>query len=291
MSNASDTPKLSGMQYRVVSTLGTGAGSTILQIADRSRGGKRFALKVVNHQGPDDDAYIAQAQTEFEAAKKLNHPVIAEIYDCKVTKNLLFKVKKVELLMEFVEGKTLDEIDSPEIGQLVLIFYNVASALAHMHRRGVYHGDLKPSNIMLAKTGEVKLIDFGTAWLRGQTKNRIQGTPQYIAPETVNEKVVDEKTDLYNFGATMYRMFTGRYANTATGPRPGDSKSKTPPPSQLNSTVPSALSDLILQCLEFSPDRRPDGMHAIVTKLEGIARSMGLDLQASQDLLKQAADD
>ncbi len=292
MSNASDdTPKLSGMQYRVVSTLGTGAGSTILQIADRGRGGKRFALKVVSHQSEEDDAYIAQAQTEFEAAKKLNHPVITEIYDCKLTKNLLFKVKKVELLMEFVEGKTLDEIEGPEAGQLVLIFYQVASALAHMHRRGVYHGDLKPSNIMLAKTGEVKLIDFGTAWLRGQTKNRIQGTPQYIAPETINDKVVDEKTDLYNFGATMYRMFTGRYANTSNGPRPGDSKQKLAPPSQLNPAIPSALSDLILQCIELSPDRRPDGMHAIVTKLESIAKSMKLDLSASQEALKQAASD
>ena len=206
-----DTPKFSGMKYRVVNTLGTGAGSTILLISDKTAGGKRYALKVVRKQEPEDEIYVQQALTEFEAAKKLNHPAIAKVYDCRLKKSW-FKVKGVELLMEYVDGKTLDEIEAPELGQLVLIFCQVASALSHMHRRGVYHGDLKPANIMLTKTGQVKLIDFGTAWVRGQDKNRIQGTPQYIAPEQANEKVVNEKTDIYNLGATMYRMFTGRFA-------------------------------------------------------------------------------
>ena len=61
--------------------------------------------------------------------------------------------------------------------------------------------------------GKVKIIDFGTAWIKGEDKGRVQGTPQYMAPEQATKKVVDEKTDLYNFGATMYRMFTGEYAN------------------------------------------------------------------------------
>ena len=120
--------------------------------------------------------------------------------------------------MEYVDGKTLDEVEAPTMAQLVLIFNQVAEALVHMHRRGVYHGDLKPGNIMVTKDGKVKLIDFGTAWLKGEVKNRIQGTPQYMAPESATEKVVDERTDIYNFGATMYRMFTGRYANPGSMP-------------------------------------------------------------------------
>ncbi len=83
---------------------------------------------------------------------------------------------------------------------------------------------------MVTTEGKVKLIDFGTAWLKGEDKGRIQGTPQYIAPEQVTDKVVNERTDMYNFGATMYRMFTGRYAN-AKGPRVGDlAKVKLVPP-------------------------------------------------------------
>ena len=176
MTKVSTTPRFSGMKYRVVNTLGTGAGSTILLISDKTAGGKRYALKVVRKQEPEDEIYVQQALTEFEAAKKLNHPAIAKIFDCRL-KKAWFKVKGVELLMEYVDGKTLDEIEAPELGQLVLIFCQVASALTHMHRRGVYHGDLKPGNIMLTKNGQVKLIDFGTAWVRGQEKNRIQGTP------------------------------------------------------------------------------------------------------------------
>ena len=175
------------MKYRVVNQLGTGAGSTILLISDKTSGGKRYALKVVRKQDPEDEVYVQQALTEFEAAKKLNHPAIAKVFDCRLKKSW-FKVKGVELLMEYVEGKTLDEIEAPELGQLVLMFCQVSSALTHMHRRGVFHGDLKPANIMLNKTGQVKLIDFGTAWVRGQDKHRVQGTPQYIAPEQASRK-------------------------------------------------------------------------------------------------------
>ncbi len=278
MSNATGSPKFSDMEYRVVGPLGTGAGSTILQIADRSRGGQRFALKVVKRQDADDDIYIAQAQVEYEAAKKLNHPAIARIYDCRIKRSLLFKVTSVELLMEFVDGKTLDEIEAPTLGQLVLIFNQVAAGLVHMHRRGIYHGDLKPSNIMVTKDGQVKLIDFGTAWLKGEEKGRIQGTPHYMAPEQVTEKVVDERTDLYNFGATMYRMFTGRYANPGSLPRTGENaKARLVPPSQINANIPAALNDTILSCLHISPGRRPSGMNDVHHQLSAVARYLGLD--------------
>jgi eukaryotic-like serine/threonine-protein kinase len=278
MSNATSTPKFADVQYRVVGPLGTGAGSTILQVADRTRGGKRFALKVVKRQDSDDDIYIAQAQSEFEASQKLNHPAIAQIYDCRIKRSLLFKVVSVELLMEFVDGKTLDEIEAPTMAQLVLIFNQVAEALVHMHRRGVYHGDLKPGNIMVTKDGKVKLIDFGTAWLKGEVKNRIQGTPQYMAPESATEKIVDERTDIYNFGATMYRMFTGRYANPGSMPRTGDNlKTKLVPPVQLNPNLPGTLNETILACLQVSPAQRPSDMFGVQQQLAKVAKYLGLE--------------
>ncbi len=267
------TPSFSTIKYRVVNTLGTGAGSTILLISDKNSGGKRFALKTVRKQDPEDDVYVQQALTEFEAAKKLNHPAIARIYDCKVRKSW-FKVKGVDLLMEYVDGKALDEIEAPELGQLVLIFAQVASAMAHMHRRGVYHGDLKPSNIMLAKNGQVKLIDFGTAWVRGQDKARIQGTPQYIAPEQATEKVVNDRTDVYNLGATMYRMFTGRFPQQGI-PKPGEDR-KLVPPIKINTRIPGTLNEIIVSCLSIDPTRRPAGMFEIRDQLNGVARHMGL---------------
>jgi eukaryotic-like serine/threonine-protein kinase len=273
MANMSNPPKFASMKYRVVNELGTGAGSTILLISDKTAGGKKYALKVVRKQEPEDEVYVQQALTEFEAAKKLNHPAIAKVYDCRL-KKAWFKVKGVELLLEYVEGKTLDEIEAPELGQLVLIFCQVASAMSHMHRRGVYHGDLKPGNIMLAKNGQVKLIDFGTAWVRGQDKQRIQGTPQYLAPEQASEKVVDDKTDIYNLGATMYRMLTGRFAQQAIL-KPGEDR-KLVPPIKINPRIPGPLNELIIASLSLDPAKRPAGMFELRDQLSAIAKQMGL---------------
>jgi serine/threonine protein kinase len=186
--------------------------------------------------------------------------------------------------MEYVEGKTLDEIEAPQLGQLVLIFCQVASAMAHMHRREVYHGDLKPGNIMLANNGQVKLIDFGTAWVRGQDKNRVQGTPNYIAPETATEKTVDKRTDIYNLGATMYRMLTGRFAQQGI-PKPGDDR-KLVPPSKISPRIPGPLNELILSCLSLDPSKRPPGMFELHQQLSAVAKQMGLtevDLKGADD--------
>src|SRR5271157_5542847 len=254
MAKVSSTPRFSGMKFRVVNELGAGAGSKIFLISDKTAGGKRYALKIVRKQEPEDDIYIQQAKTEFEASQKLNHPTIAKIYDFRQRKSW-FKVTGCELLMEYVDGKSLYEVEAPELGQLVLIFGKVASALAHMHRRGVFHGDMKPLNVMLSKSGQVKLIDFGTAWIRGQDKNRIQGTPQYMAPEQAVEKVVDEKTDIYNLGATMYRMFTGRYAQQGIL-KPGEDR-KLVPPIKINPRIPAALNELIVASLALDPSKRP----------------------------------
>jgi serine/threonine-protein kinase len=275
MSKAETTPKLSEMNYRVVDQLGTGAGSTILLISDKTSGGKRYALKVVRRQAEEDDLYIDQALAEYEASQKLNHPGIVRIYDCRLRRRW-FRLAGVELLMEHVEGKTLDEIQAPEMGQLVLVFCQVASAMAHMHRRGVFHGDIKPANIMLTKTGQVKLIDFGTARLRGGERNRSSGTPQYVAPEQVSGKVVDERTDIYNLGATMYRMFTGRFANQVMPNKLDESKRKLTAPIKINPKIPGTLNETILSCLEWTPEKRPAGMFEVRHQLSAVARYLGL---------------
>jgi len=274
MANVTSTPRFSGMKYRVVNELGEGAGSKIFLISDKTAGGKRYALKIVRKQEPEDDIYIQQAKTEFEASQKLNHPTIAKIYDFRQRKRW-FKVTGCELLMEYVDGKSLDEVEAPQLGQLVLILGQVASALSHMHRRGVFHGDVKPHNIMLSKNGQVKLIDFGTAWIRGQAKDRIQGTPQFMAPEQAIEKVVDQKTDIYNFGATMYRMFTGRFVQGAI-PKPGDERKFTLP-NKLNPRIPADLNALMVACLQSDPEKRPAGMFEVRDLLSKIAKQMGLE--------------
>ena len=102
----------------------------------------------------------------------------------------------------------------------------------------------------------------------------------------MTEKVVDEKTDIYNFGATMYRMFTGRFANRGS-PRPAtEGPASSPRPIQINPKIPGTLNETIMACLEISPDRRPAGMFEIKHQLAAVAKHMGLeevDLQGAED--------
>lgn len=280
MSIVPGAPKLAELDYEVVKPLGTGAGSTILLINDKPTG-KRFALKVVKRQDADDDIYIAQARHEFDVAQRFNHPGLLKIYDCRTKHKWLFlQITGVDLLMEFVDGRILDDLKDPPLGQLVLIFLGVAGGLRHMHRRGVYHGDLKPMNLMLSRDGAVKILDFGTAWIKGQNKDRVQGTPQYMAPEQATEKVVDERTDLYNFGATMYRLITKQYANLGL-PTVGDGgiskKLRPQPPIELVPEIPKALNDSIVACLHPRPEKRPADVSAVQQQLEAVARHLGLE--------------
>jgi eukaryotic-like serine/threonine-protein kinase len=282
MAHVLTPPKLSGMNYRVIKPLGTGAGSTILLISDKEAGGKRYALKVVRRLSAADDIYVNQARHEFEVAQRLHHPAIVKIYDCR-TKRAWFRVSGVELLMEYVEGQSLEEVERPKIGPLVIVFHQVASALVHMHRRGIYHGDLKPSNIMATESARVKLIDFGTAWIKGQEKGRVQGTPSYMAPEQATDRIVDDRTDIYNFGATMYRMFTGRYANPETPMTGGVDVRKLVAPIEVNERIPGTLNETIMACLQWQPERRPAGMFEVEHQLKAVARYMKLKLK-SMDL-------
>jgi len=204
-------------------------------------------------------------------------------------KKAWFKIATVELLLEYIDGRTLDDLEMPERGQLVLIFLHVASALGHMHRRGVYHGDLKPGNLMLSKAGEVKIIDFGTAWIKGEDKGRVQGTPQYMAPEQATDKMVNERTDIYNLGATMYRMFTGHYANASGVPGSAEGvlgrRAKIPSPIELEPAIPGTLSEAIMSCLHRNPNARPAGTFEVINQLKAVARYMGLkkgDLKGSE---------
>ena len=86
----------------------------------------------------------------------------------------------------------------------------IGGALAAIHAKEICHADLKPNNIMLSKVGEIKIIDYGLAWVKGEPKERVQGTPEYMAPEQSKHTTVNDRTDIYNFGATMYRMTTWR---------------------------------------------------------------------------------
>jgi serine/threonine protein kinase len=260
-------------KFQVVDKLGTGAHSSILHIR-RSADGKNYALKVVPVDEPEDHKYLEQAQHEYRVGRMLDHPHLIKVYAFETVRDWLFRVKKAHLLIEYVNGKTLNVWPNIPMPQLVQVFKVVADGLVHMHRRQVYHADLKPNNIMLSKAGAVKVIDYGLAWIKGEGKDRVQGTPEYMAPEQARRKVVNERTDMFNFGATMYRMVTWRLPPSVVpeeGALPLDAKTYArllKPASEFAPAAPKALCDLIHRCMAFLPENRPERMSHVQSELD-----------------------
>ncbi len=159
----------------------------------RTADSKHYALKVVSIDGPSEQKFLDQAEHEFRVSQMLDHANLIKIYALEPVKDWLFRVRKMHMLIEYVNGKPLDEVPRIPVPRLVQVFERIAAGLVHMHRRQVYHGDLKPNNVMLSRNGEVKIIDYGLAWIRGESKGRVQGTPEYMAPETAKSKIVNER--------------------------------------------------------------------------------------------------
>jgi serine/threonine-protein kinase len=263
-------------RFQVLGPLGQGAHSTILRIR-RSADAKQYALKVVSVAGKDETKFRKQAEHEFAVGQLFDHPNLIKIYALEMEKDWLFRIRKVHLLLEYINGKTLDTAPRLNLPQLLQVFVRVAAGLVHMHKKGVCHADLKPNNIMLGKTGEVKIIDYGLAWVKGKVKGRIQGTPEYMAPETAKNKQVNERTDIYNFGATMYRQVAGRLPPpmlSEEGSLPIDSATFIKllvPVQECNPKAPPKLCDLIHRCLAFDPAKRPERASEIQGTLDHLA--------------------
>jgi serine/threonine protein kinase len=266
-------------KYQVLGTLGKGAHSTILHIR-RNEDSREYALKLVTIDGKEETKFLEQAKHEFMIAQKLHHPNLIKIYALELKRNWLFTVNKVEMLIEYVNGKTLDAVAVPH-DQFAFIFGQIASGLTHMHYRGIFHADMKPNNVLYGKRGEVKIIDYGLAWIKGEAKDRIQGTPEYIAPETAKKRIINERTDIYNFGATMYRITTMRFPPCAMATddvirvTSKTFKQMLTPVEELNKGVPKRLCALIHRCLAYEPEQRPERMRLVLDELKIIADEMG----------------
>ena len=275
-------------KYQVLSTLGKGAHSVIFHIR-RGADSREYALKVVNLDSAEDQKFLDQAQHELRVSQMLGHVNLIKVYGLELKRNWLFQVKKAEMLIEYVNGKTMDAIPIG-LDRFVPIFGQVVAGMTHMHRRGVFHADLKPNNIMIGKRGEVKIIDYGLAWIRGEKKERVQGTPEYMAPETVKHKVVSERSDIYNLGATMYRVLTLKLPPsqmpTEEGPMRIGSKAfanMLVPVQDLNKAAPRTLADLIHRCLSYDPEKRPMRMGEILDELREIGRAMGTPISDDEE--------
>lgn len=260
------------LQYDVIERLGEGAGSIIYKVSDPVTK-KIYALKHVPRIAEKDIRFVEQMKSEFEISRLFNHVNLRKSYELKVSKSLLMKVNEAFLLMEYVDGYALDVKPPRGLIQAMDTFIQAAEGLKAIHKLGFVHCDIKPNNIIRNDKGEVKVIDFGQTCKVGTVKERIQGTPDYIAPEQVMRRPVAPQTDIYNLGATLYFAVTGKPIPTLyTVNKKGENSflldTAIQPPSQLNPLIPAVLSNMVMDSISTKIEKRPVDMDNVINRLE-----------------------
>jgi serine/threonine-protein kinase len=275
--------------------LGTGAGSRVYVVSEPQTG-QVYALKHVTVRGPKDDRFVTQLESEYEVGRQLSHPALRRSVDLRVVRSLLRKPIEAALVMELVDGSPIEFVLPGTCPEIVSVFLQAAEALAALHKAGFVHCDLKPGNILMNGEGRVKVIDFGQACRTGTAKQRIQGTPDFIAPEQVRCDACTPRTDIYSFGATLYWALCRRKIPTLFTLKRGEHSflldDRVPPPHELNAAVPEPLSRLVMECVRTDPSRRPQSMSDVSRRLDVIHFAMVRpSMPRRSDELHDALDD
>jgi len=271
--------------YEIVASAGTGGMGEVYRARD-TRLERMVAIKVLPPHFADSSDRRQRFEREARAVSSLSHPHICTLHDIGQQEGLVY------LVMEYLEGETLAErLEKGPLptDQLLRYAVEIADALDKAHRQGVIHRDLKPGNIMLTKNG-AKLMDFGLAKpaagsatgtaLEAMTQSKpltaqgtIVGTFQYMAPEQLEGKEADARSDLFSFGALLYEMATGRRAftgKTQASVIASILASNPPPITSLQPMTPPALERVVETCLAKDPDERFQAAHDLKLQLEWI---------------------
>ena len=214
-------------------------------------------IKVMLKSLGDDPTFVERFQREAQAAARLNHPNIAQIYSFGTEQGMPY------IAMELCTGGSLDKDmeknpASMDPVKVMRLGRQLAEALALAAEQGLVHGDVKPENVLYDTEGNAKLVDFGLAAMQGDS-NEIWGTPYYISPEKVRRQPIDYRADIYSLGGTLYHALTGQppfEGVDATAVVKARFDGPPPKPSEIRPEIPKEIDDIIMRMLELEPSMR-----------------------------------
>lgn len=237
---------------------------------------RKVAIKVMLKSLGADPAFVERFQREAQAAARLNHPNIAQIYSFGQENGMPY------IAMELVSGGSLDKEMEANPGtmdpvRVMKVGQQVADALALAAEQGLVHGDVKPENVLFDADGNAKLVDFGLAAMQGDS-SEIWGTPYYISPEKVRRQKIDYRADIYSLGGTLYHALTG------VAPFEGEDATEVvkarfngPPrkPSEVRADLPPELDPIIMRMLEVEPSMRYPTYQSLLGDFKRFLSKMG----------------
>jgi serine/threonine protein kinase/Tfp pilus assembly protein PilF len=265
-------------RYQIIEELGKGGMGKVYKAQDTEIK-EKVAIKLINPEISLDKNTIERFQNELKFARKISHRNVCRMYDLNKEEGTYY------ITMEYVSGEDLKSFirrsEKLTVGKAISIAKQLCDGLAEAHGLGVVHRDLKPSNIMIDTNGNARIMDFGIARSlkgKGITGAGVMiGTPDYMSPEQVEGKDVDQRSDIYSLGVILYEMVTGRV------PFEGDTalsiamkhKSEPPPnPKELNVQIPENLSNLILRCMEKDKEQRYQTAGELLSELTRIEKNI-----------------
>ena len=257
-------------RYEIIARIGAGGMADVYKAQDHKLN-RLVAVKVMKAEFREDTGFVQRFQKEAQAAAKLSHPNVVNVYDVGEDRGLYY------IVMELVEGITLKNYIQKKgklsVKEATSIAIQVSLGLEAAHNRGIIHRDVKPQNIMISTDGKVKLSDFGIA--KAMNSNTItanvMGSVHYSSPEQVRGGISDAKSDIYSLGITMYEMVTGRV------PFDGDStvsiaikhlQEEMVSPSRYTPDLPYSLEQIILKCTQKNPERRYHNVGELIEDLK-----------------------
>ncbi len=245
-------------RYRILGTLGR-SGSTVVYRAFDTVLLRTVAIKVLRSDRLQDPALRQRLEAEARLLASLSHPNLVTVYDFG------WENDQPYFVMEYVDGwdlKTLIRHGAPlPVNRALELFLQICAGVGYAHRNNIVHGNLKPQNVLVSRSGEVKVVDFGiaaTLWSRDPDRTT-WATPQYLSPEQAAGQPPTPASDVYSLGLILYEMFTGRLPFEASTPAEWLQAHRTqvpPSPKTFQPSLPDDLVEILLTCLEKEPARR-----------------------------------